>query len=98
MISVRRSVAGKKIAIPSDYSVHLQASNENVRNPCGSRFAEAHKASAPEALSSLSHHIKVSRRCRSPLRDTDINMNLEISTKPLGIEPAIVANRERARY
>jgi hypothetical protein len=45
------------------------------------------RASASETLSSLSHHIKVSRLCRSPLRDTDLNMNLEISTEPLGIEP-----------
>ena len=95
---MRRSIAGKKIAIPSDYSVCLRASNENVRNPCESRPAEAHKAPASDALSSLSHHIKVSRRRQPPLRDTDLNMSLETSTKPLGIEPAIVANRERARY
>src|SRR5688572_28823866 len=32
-----------KIAIPSDYSVRLQALNENVRNPCGFQSAEAPK-------------------------------------------------------
>ena len=56
-----KNAEGKKIAIPSDYSVHLQASNENVRNPCGFQSAEAQRTSASETLSSLSHHIKVSR-------------------------------------
>jgi hypothetical protein len=40
-----------------------------------------------ETLASLSHHIKVPCFRQRPLRNADKNMSLEVSTKPLGIEP-----------
>jgi hypothetical protein len=55
-----RRVSGKKIAIPSDPEIRLQALSIYVERSCELSLPKARKLSACETLASLGHHTEVS--------------------------------------
>jgi hypothetical protein len=72
---------GKKIAIPSDPEIRLQALSVHVERSCELSLPKARRLSACETLSSLVHYTEVSPSRRRPLRGFDLPANLKTSNK-----------------
>src|SRR5919205_1110209 len=73
--------SGKKIAIPSDPEIRLQALSDHVDCSCERSLPTPRGLPACETLASLGHHTEVSPSCRRPLRSLVIPANLKTSNK-----------------